>query len=154
MGSALGRLRESDGAAFGDLKQCLEGGWPFLRYVLMNVETNLASADREIMTGYAGLVVNPAVRSAFLSRIMEEFELTNRLLTECFGRSTMDRRPRAAKTLRLRADALHVLHEQQIGLLGRWRDLQKSGDEAAAKRMIPELMLSINAIASGLRTTG
>ncbi len=154
VGSALSRLRETDAAAFGDLKQCLEGGWPFLRYVLMNVETNLASADRNIMTDYAGLVANPAVRAAFLSRITGEFERTNHLLTECFGRSTMDRRPRAAKTLRLRADALHVLHEQQIVLLGRWRELQKSGDEEAAKRMIPELMLSINAIASGLRTTG
>ena len=154
VGSALSRLREQDAAAFGDLKECLNGGWPFLRYVLMNVETNLASADREIMSRYAALVPNTAVRDAFFTRIMAEFERTNDLLTECFGRSTMDRRPRAAKTLRLRADALRVLHEQQIDLLGRWRSVQKSGDDAAAKQMLPELMLSINAIASGLRTTG
>ena len=120
----------------------------------MNVETNLASADREIMSNYAGLVANPTVRGAFLGRIMGEFERTYDLLTECFGRSTMDRRPRAAKTLRLRADALRVLHEQQIDLLDRWRTVQRSGDEAAAKQMLPALMLSINAIASGLRTTG
>ncbi len=154
VGSALSRLRENDRAAFGDLKECLDGGWPFLRYVLMNVETNLASADREIMTHYAGLVTNEALRSAFLTRIVDEFERTNDLLTECFGRPTMDRRPRAAKTLRLRADALRVLHEQQIDLLNRWRSCQKAGNEAAAKQMLPELMLSINAIASGLRTTG
>ncbi len=154
VGSALSRLREQDARAFGDLKECLDGGWPFLRYVLMNVETNLASADREIMSRYAELVVSPAVRGAFLGRITEEFEQTYALLTACFGRSTMDRRPRAAKTLRLRADALRVLHEQQIGLLSQWRGMQKSGDEAAAKQMLPELLLSINAIASGLRTTG
>ena len=154
VGSALSRLRETDARAFGDLKECLNGGWPFLRYVLMNVETNLASADREIMTHYAGLVGNPGVRAAFLGRIMDEFDRTYTLLNECFGRSTMDRRPRAAKTLRLRADALRVLHAQQIDLLSRWRAGQKAGDEAAAKQMLPELMLSINAIASGLRTTG
>ena len=154
VGSALGRLREQDAAAFADLKECLNGGWPFLRYVLMNVETNLASADREIMTHYAGLVANGSVRAAFLGRIMDEFERTSRLLSECFGRSTMDRRPRAAKTLRLRADALRVLHAQQIDLLGRWRGFRAAGDDAAAKQMLPELMLSINAIASGLRTTG
>ena len=154
VGSALDRLRDADPSAFGDLKECLNGGWPFLRYVLMNVETNLASADREIMSHYAALVPNAAVRDAFLNRIMDEFERTSFLLTECFGRSTMDRRPRAAKTLRLRADALRVLHEQQIDLLRRWRDVQRSGDDAAAKQMLPELMLSINAIASGLRTTG
>ena len=76
------------------------------------------------------------------------------MLGECFGRPLMQRRPRAAKTLALRAAALRVLHQQQIDLLGRWRGLQKSGDDEAAKRMLPELLLSINAIASGLRTTG
>ena len=66
----------------------------------------------------------------------------------------MAQRPRAAKTLALRAHALRVLHHQQIGLLQRWRGLQHAGDDEAARRMLPELLLSINAIASGLRTTG
>ncbi len=154
VGSALAKLCEADAPAFAELKASLNGGWPFLRYVFMNVETNLASTDREIMTQYAGLVADERVRADFSTRIMDEFERTHAMLTECFGRSTMDRRPRAAKTLALRADALRVLHHQQIGLLGRWRGLQKAGDEQAAKRMLPELLLSINAIASGLRTTG
>ena len=120
----------------------------------MNVETNLASADRDIMAQYAALVGNEGVRESFLGRIMAEFDLTHMMLTDCFGRSTMARRPRAAKTLALRADALLVLHHQQIELLARWRGLQQAGDDEAAKRMLPELLLSINAIASGLRTTG
>ena len=106
------------------------------------------------MSQYAALVGNERVRNSFLHRIMAEFELTHAMLTDCFGRSTMARRPRAAKTLALRADALLVLHHQQIELLSRWRGLQKANDDEAAKRMLPELLLSINAIASGLRTTG
>lgn len=154
VGSALSHLRATDETTFGQLKDCVSGGWPFLRYVLMNVETNLASADREIFSNYAGLVESAVVRRKFLDRILDEFDRTHDLLTECFGRSTMDRRPRAAKTLRLRADALRVLHRQQIELLGRWRGFRKTGDEAAAKKLLSELLLSINAIASGLRTTG
>ncbi len=154
VGSALAKLREVDAPSFRDLKASLGGGWPFLRYVFMNVETNLASTDRDIMSKYAELVDDERVRTKLLGRIMDEFDRTHEMLTECFGRSTMDRRPRAAKTLALRADALRVLHRQQIGLLRRWRGLQKAGDEQAAKRMLPELLLSINAIASGLRTTG
>ena len=154
MGSALARLREADAAGFAELKASLGGGWPFLRYVFMNVEINLASTDRDIMSRYAGLVDDETVRRHFLGRIMEEFDRTHEMLTECFGRSTINGRPRAAKTLALRADALRVLHRQQIALLRRWRGLRKTGDEAAAKRMLPELLLSINAIASGLRTTG
>ena len=154
VGSALARLRDEDGAGFAELRSTLDGGWPFFRYVLMNVETNLASADREIMSQYAALVGNERVRASFLGRIMEEFDRTRAMLAECFGRKSMARRPRAAKTLALRAHALRVLHHQQIGLLERWRGLQHAGDNEAAKRMLPELLLSINAIASGLRTTG
>ena len=154
VGAALERLRDEDPAGFAELRSTLDGGWPFLRYVLMNIETNLASADREIMAQYAALVGNAAVRDAFQARIMGEFGRTQAMLGECFGRRSMAQRPRAAKTLALRAHALRVLHHQQIGLLSRWRGLQHAGDDEAAKRMLPELLLSINAIASGLRTTG
>ena len=154
VGSALDHLRATDSAGYEELSASLSGGWPFLRYVLMNVETNLASADRAIMAQYAELVGDETVRRNYLNRIMAEFDLTHSMLTECFGRSTMSRRPRAAKTLALRADALLVLHHQQIELLHRWRSLQRNGEDEAAKRMLPELLLSINAIASGLRTTG
>jgi phosphoenolpyruvate carboxylase len=58
------------------------------------------------------------------------------------------------KTLHLRTEALRILHLQQIALLRKWRGLRASGDEKAADAMLPDLLLSINAIASGLRTTG
>jgi phosphoenolpyruvate carboxylase len=154
VGYALRHLQRADPKAFENLQDYLRGGWPFLRYVLMNVETNLASTDQRIMTDYAGLVPNVEVRTRFLDRIMGEIELTREMLALCFDRPTMNRRPRAAKTLALRADALRILHREQIDLLGRWRASQAANDEAAAKRMLPELLLSVNAIASGLRTTG
>ena len=154
VGTALEHLQQEDPEGFTRVKDSLDGGWPFLRYVLMNVETNLASADHDIMALYAGLVEDEGIRNKFLGQIMSEFERTQAMLGECFGRASMSRRPRAAKTLALRAHALLVLHHQQIELLGRWRGMQRSGEEEAAKRMLPELLLSINAIASGLRTTG
>ncbi len=154
VGSALAHLRDRDPASFTALKTLVDSGWPFLRYVLMNVEINLTSADLDIMKHYTALVENEVIRAAFLERIIGEFRRTNEMLAECFGRPLMQRRPRAAKTLELRAAALRVLHRQQIDLLGRWRSLQKSGDHEAAKRMLPEVLLSVNAIASGLRTTG
>ncbi len=47
-----------------------------------------------------------------------------------------------------------VLHRQQIRLLSKWRELIKTGEQSEADAMLPDLLLSINAIASGLRTTG
>jgi phosphoenolpyruvate carboxylase len=58
------------------------------------------------------------------------------------------------RTLGYRTEALRVLHHQQMGLLKRWRGALASGDAEGAEGILPELLLSVNAIASGLRTTG
>ncbi len=129
--------------------------WPFLRFTLNNVETSLASADLPLMTRYAALVPNESVRARIFGMIREEFERTDRMLARIMGTDELGpRRPRFEKTLKVRADALLVLHAQQIELLTKWRALLAAGDDDAADAMLPELLLSINAIASGLRTTG
>ena len=85
---------------------------------------------------------------------LAEWETTREMLEKLRGVPMSERRPRMLRTLQLRAEALKVLHFQEIDLLTRWRILRKNGDEPAADKMLPELLLSINAIASGLRTTG
>ena len=65
-----------------------------------------------------------------------------------------DRRPRMAKTLEIREEPLKVLHHQQIELLREWRAHIDKENQTAADALLPKLLLSINAIASGLRTTG
>jgi len=47
-----------------------------------------------------------------------------------------------------------VLHMQQVALLREWRSRLEAGDDAGAEMMIPDLLISVNAISSGLRTTG
>ncbi len=123
---------------------------PVLYYVLTNVETNLASADPTIMTEYAALVPDEKIRDEFLNRILAEFELTKKMLNEIFQGAVETRRPRMIKTLELRADALLVLHRRQIQLLKEWR----AAEGEKANSILPRVLLSINAIASGLRTTG
>ena len=58
-----------------------------------------------------------------------------------------------AKTLQLRARALALLHEQQIVTIRAWRAAQKD-NPTKAEYLLPRILLSVNAIASGLRTTG
>jgi phosphoenolpyruvate carboxylase len=128
--------------------------WPFLHYVLTNVESSIASTDLDLMRAYAALVEDSAVRERILDLILREWDLTREMLTKVRGASMAERRPRMLKTLELRAEALRVLHFQEIALLRQWRALRTAGDEAAAEKMLPDLLLSINAIASGLRTTG
>jgi phosphoenolpyruvate carboxylase len=100
------------------------------------------------------LVRDEKIREAFFSRIAGELERTRAMLDQVFGKPMAVRRPRLDKTLVMRDEALRVLHQHQIGLLTRWRALRANGDDAGADALLPTLLLSINAIASGLRTTG
>ena len=150
VGSALAELDDAECAQLTSHMRT----WPFLHYVLTNIESSIASSDRDLMRAYAGLVEDAAVRERVLGIIEHEWEITRAMLEKLRGRPMAERRPRMFKTLQLRAEALRVLHEQEIALLRRWRELRKAGDETEAERMLPALLLSINAIASGLRTTG
>ena len=146
-------LQGNDGEAFQKLSRDLSS-WPFAYYVLTNSETNLASTDFEIMKLYAGLVEDKATRKRIFGVIGAEWHRTREMLARLRGAPVDARRPRMNKTLGLRADALRILHEQQIELLRSWRGLRKAGKNEEAENLLPDLLLSINAIASGLRTTG
>jgi phosphoenolpyruvate carboxylase len=153
VGSGLAVLKAEDPAAFEAFKAGLPSS-TFLGYVLTNVETNLASANVDLMRDYCGLVTDEALRERFLGWILEEFERTRSLLAELFEGQMRGRRPRMAKTLEIREAPLRVLHHQQIALLKEWRGHLAGNRKHAADALLPKLLLSINAIASGLRTTG
>ena len=150
VGSALASLSEPE---FDQLAAGLRS-WPFLHYVITNIEASIASADRELMIAYAEMVEQPEVRESILSMLLQEWDLTRAMLDRLRGGAMAARRPRMSKTLGLRAEALRILHFQQIALLRKWRGLRASENENAASALLPDLLLSINAIASGLRTTG
>ncbi len=152
IGTALARLRENDSAAFGML--CDRGARnPFLRYVLTNAETSLASAKLEIMELYASLVKDEPVRRQHFATIEAEHKLTQSMIDEVFHAPRDARRPRMMKTLDMRDAGLSRLHELQVGLLREWRSLRDAAD-LRQDEVLPVVQLSVNAIAAGLRTTG
>jgi phosphoenolpyruvate carboxylase len=146
-------LKELSDAELADISDQIRT-WPFLHYVLTNIESSIASTDPELMRAYGDLVQDPVLRERFMTIIMDEWNLTRQMLERLRGAPMVERRPRMLKTLQLRAEALRVLHLQEIHLLKKWRALKAANDEAGADKMLPDLLLSINAIASGLRTTG
>jgi len=152
-GSALETLRNEKPELYGTLVEALPGS-AFLRYILTNIESSLVSANTGLMRAYAGLVGDEAIRDRFLGIILAEYESTRSHIDELFRGTFEERRPRLAYTLNIREAPLEVLHRQQVALLGEWRSLQASGKVEAADAMVPDLLISINAIASGLRTTG
>ena len=153
VGSALQRLKSENEQGFRSLAEMIHTS-PFLRYLLTNVETNLASADLKIMNDYAALVKDEEIRSRFQNRILEEFELTEKMIDEVFGSPFDERRPRMLRTLKTREFSLYLLHQQQIELLGEWRESEQGAEDGKFDALLNSLQYSVNAIASGLRTTG
>lgn len=153
LGHALQRLAREDQQSFDFVCESARR-WPFMRYVLSNTETSLSSADTGLMHDYAELVEDADLRERFYNIIAGEHLNTQSMINQIFGAPRSVRRPRMEATLALRDAGLRVLHQRQIGLLKEWRQHRRDGNEERANELLPSLLLSINAIASGLRTTG
>ncbi|HEU4328855.1 MAG TPA: phosphoenolpyruvate carboxylase [Roseiflexaceae bacterium] len=153
LGTALEQLRADDPAAFERLRASAKP-WATLHYLVSNAATSVATADREVMRRYAELVEDPAVRGPLLGAILDEHARTEAMLELLYGGPLAETRPRIHRLLLLRQDGLRRLHEQQIGLLAQWRAARAGGDTGRADALVRDLLLTVNAIASGLRTTG
>jgi len=153
VGTALEALLVERPDEFAKIPQHLHT-WAPLHYALSNAATCLAASDREMMTAYSALVDDAGIRESVLGRIVEEFERTNRMLELVYGGALAERRPNIHASLARRRDPLRVLHSRQIVLLREWRRARAQGDNTTATVLLPTLLLSVNAIASGLGSTG
>ncbi len=145
VGSALAKLEQEAPADYEKLVKTISQS-TLARFVFTGVETNLMSTNFELMKLYASLVENEEIRTRFMTKIEAEMTATAEHLARLFPKSIEKRRPRYSKTLIIRERPLRILHEQQVELLREWR---KTDDE-----LTRDLIFSISAIASGLRTTG
>jgi phosphoenolpyruvate carboxylase len=63
-------------------------------------------------------------------------------------------RPRLRQAVEIRRHALLRLHREQIALLRAWREALKEQRTEDAAHLLPSLLVTVNAIAGGLKTTG
>ncbi|MFW7379962.1 MAG: phosphoenolpyruvate carboxylase [Oligoflexus sp.] len=150
VGAALEHLAKDEPVTFAKLRERLPKD-RILRYVLYNVETTVASASEEIMRDYASLVEDQSIRQYFMQQISEEFQRTKRILAELFGSTIEERRPHVVRTVALREQSLRFLHKLQVKQLRDWRG-QTAADQQES--VLEKLLLTVNAIAGGLRNTG
>lgn len=153
VGSALHQLKQQQASAFQQVQEATVK-WAPLHYLASNVATSLAAADLEIMHAYATMVEDSSLRQLCMGRIEAEFQLTQQMIEEIYGGTLASRRPNIQRMMNLRANGLKRLHHQQIGLLKAWRSYHRLNELPQAEQLVPQLLLSVNAIASGLGTTG
>jgi phosphoenolpyruvate carboxylase len=153
VGSAFERVRDTGPAGWKLLARAARD-WPFLSYLLHNVEFSVVAADPALMAEYASLVEDPRLRAAVLGRILEEHRRTRDILCDLFGGDMERRRPRLVMAVGIRRHALLRLHREQIALLREWREAVRRDRAEEAERILPALLVTVNAIAGGLKTTG
>lgn len=153
VGTALLRLKSERSDDFEDVVATLRS-WAPLHYLISNVATSVAAVDMDVMKQYAELVDDESLRHEFIDDIEKEWILAGQMIESVYGGPLDSQRPNVKRMIELRHDGLRLLHHQQIGLLKRWRSYQRMGETTQADALLPQLLLSINAIASGLGTTG
>ena len=153
VGSALEHLHTKHPETFEEIRT-RSHVWPPLRYIISNADTSMASADPEIMCQYAALVNDDAIRERILSMIEREYHRTKKYIELLFAVPLETQRMNVNKFIAPRREGLDMLHHQQIKLLKKWRELQQTGNQPEADKLLHELFLSVNAISGGLRTTG
>ncbi|MFK7988169.1 MAG: phosphoenolpyruvate carboxylase [Sandaracinaceae bacterium] len=124
-----------------------ETRWAPMHYLVSNAATAWMQSSVDEMQRYAALADDPATRDEVLAVVMAEHERTRLALEAIYGGPLATVRSAIHAALARRHAALRPLHERQIGLLRAWR--AAPNDDA-----LPELLLTVNAIASGLGATG
>ncbi len=152
IGSTLQSLKNSRPDAYEKFKEATAQD-PFIRYVLTNVDTSLAATDDEVITSYANLVGDPALRDKFLNKFLKELSLTKEHLNHLLEKPLEVRRTNHFFSNQLRASMMKKLHENQVRLLAEWRALKKEESTEIGPTQT-SLMLTINALAGAMRNTG
>ncbi len=124
--------------------------WPFFRTMIDNAQVSMGKADMCIAGVYAGLADCDTCAAVFPG-IEAEFVRTEAAILRLTGqRALLDQAPWLQRAIRLRNPYIDPMNYIQVALLRRLR--AASGNEAEALHLV--MLLSVNGIAGGLRSTG
>jgi phosphoenolpyruvate carboxylase len=151
-GHALHQLEEQSPSDFNTVV-ALSKSWPFLKYLLIQIETNLLLADKEVMWSFAALVSNKDTQQQLMDMIILDFENGLSAIEKIFGQKASQRRVTRIEDIKLRNNGMKVLHKMQIENIQKWRSASGVQNEKNDQHLL-ELLLLVNAISGGLKSTG
>lgn len=151
-GAALKQLRQQNPSGYTALKQ-YANSWPFLRYTLIHIETNLLNADVSLMKSYADLVVDEAAKKTILELLLEEHAQTLDEIAALFEEERSLRRKSLLDSLHRRQKPLLRLHQMQLNYLKQWRSTKEVNPQQN-ELLLNKLLVITSALAGGLKNTG
>ncbi len=153
VGTTLEAMLNNDPEMFERLSRAARKD-PFIRYVLTNVDTSLASSDENIFKKYAVLAESVENNGKFLALLLGELSRTRAMIDRVLKVPISERRENHYYSTLLRAEAMEPLHEYQVDLLRKWRELSAGKNPKETEEILFDLLRSISAIAGAIGFTG
>jgi phosphoenolpyruvate carboxylase len=153
VGTTLEEMYENEPEKFDHLRQSVQND-PYIRYVLTNVDSSIASSDEEIFRKYADLALDVPESQDIFNKLSDELNRTRRMIDVLLDIPIAERRTNHYYSTLLRSEAMEPLHQQQTILLSKWRSLLSDGKTEEADHLLIELLRCINAIAGAIGFTG
>ena len=152
LGTALESWRDDDPARLARL-QNMYRDWPFFRSLLSNIQMALFKGEMDIAHEYTRLAANARLADDIYSKIRAEYRRTVTQVLHIAGiHHLLEDNPTLSLSLHRRDPYLDPLNNIQVTLLSRYRNNHLTDEQR--DRWLKPLLLSINAIASGMRNTG
>jgi len=152
LGTALESWRNDDPARLARL-QNMYRDWPFFRSLLSNIQMALFKGEMDIAHEYTRLASNARLAEGIYSKIRAEYRRTVTQVLHIAGiHHLLEDNPGLSLSLHRRDPYLDPLNNIQVTLLSRYRNNDLTDEQR--DRWLKPLLLSINAIASGMRNTG
>jgi phosphoenolpyruvate carboxylase len=152
VGQALKELKNQKPYKFEALKSAIEA-WPFLKFLFIQIETNLILANSDLMKLYSELESDTQIRKELFGMILTDYEAGVTCIEELLGESVNIRRVGQIDNIKRREKELLVLHELHIKYLKEWRAI-KDLNPVEADIVLTKLLSIINSISGGLKNTG
>ncbi len=136
-----------------EMLQEMYNDWPFFKAVIDNAQMSLGKADMGIARLYAELVEPAALREDVFGTIKAEHDRSVKWILHTTGyRHILDNEQVLQKSIRVRNPYVDPLNFIQVNLLRQYRQLDPASPEA--QKLLEAIFLTINGIASGLKSTG
>lgn len=151
LGSALEQATAEDWLRMQEMYR----DWPLVTAMIDNAALALAKADLDIAHAYARLVEDPTARQKLFGMIQAEYARSEAAVLKILNaKSLLDKVPWLDRSIRSRNPYVDPLNLIQIELIRRLRGLDADAPDKVREPLRDLVRLTIQGIASGLRTTG
>ncbi len=147
-------IRDRGPEGLDELRQMYKE-WAFFRSLIHNAQISLAKTDLHTAEQYAALVEDPSLRSAIHGRIAEEYRLSvEKVLTISSQKELLDFNRVLKESIRYRNPYVDPLNYLQIRFLEEIRKNNLRPDDPKRQTFDDILLLTVNGIAFGMKSTG